>query len=70
MQRQTITVGCKETCEALGIGFPGCCDRCHEDADQWGFDLFEYKLPDGRKARFCCYVQLEINGAKIKLEHS
>lgn len=36
--------------------FPGCCDSCHDDSDERGYDLFEFVTATGRDAVVCCRV--------------
>jgi len=37
-------------------GAPGCCLSCHEDANEYGFDLCRVTLKEGEEAAACCSV--------------
>ncbi len=43
----------KTECAKYG---PSCCESCHVDADEYGYDLCEVKTPDGRDALVCCWM--------------
>lgn len=38
----------------------GCCLSCHDDADNWGYDLLEGWLLDGRRVSVCCRMHEEL----------
>jgi len=35
---------------------PSCCDSCHEDADEYGYDLCEVEIGPDEYAVVCCKV--------------
>lgn len=37
--------------------FPGCCDSCHDDANSYGYELFEFVDEDKKEYRVCCRVR-------------
>ena len=49
-------VGCE-------IGEASCCISCHEDHDDYDFDLIRVELKDGTLAEVCCAVAGEIEGS-------
>ena len=32
------------------------CDSCHEDQDEWGYEMIEIDLGNGRRTEVCCRV--------------
>jgi hypothetical protein len=36
--------------------FRGCCDSCHDDANERNYDMLGHTLPDGRQTYTCCKV--------------
>ncbi len=48
---------CRDVAEIYrDLAAVSCCDSCHEDHDDHGYDLCERGLPDGRVARLCCWM--------------
>ena len=44
-------------------GFPGCCDSCHDDRDEYGiYDQFEVYVHDGTEYSTCCRVRRWLEG--------
>lgn len=43
--------------ELLSLPDVACCDSCHEDAEEYGFDLCEIEV-GGDSYWVCCYVQV------------
>ena len=48
---------CNEAAELIGDCFDGCCQSCHEDADEWGYDLCYFRF-NGIEYEVCCQVML------------
>ena len=42
-----------------------CCDSCHEDDVEYGYDLCSVFLPDGRVLYCCCRLHLWIEDAVL-----
>lgn len=49
-------LGCSALVEATGI-VAQCCESCHEDSDEWGYDLCSVEH-DGKKYEVCCGVMV------------
>ena len=32
------------------------CDSCHEDQDEWGYEMIDFDIGKGRRAEVCCRV--------------
>ncbi len=56
--RKLATIMC--VCDVFRFldGWPGCCMSCHEDADEYGFDLIEHRV-HGRRVEVCCGISNE-----------
>jgi hypothetical protein len=52
MNKRTVT------CYHLGKlkGFPGCCDSCHEDNDEYGYLICYPFFERSREYEVCCHV--------------
>jgi len=46
--------GCEEAAKRFGIPFE-CCTSCHEDADEWGFNLCTIEAIEGYFS-VCCEI--------------
>ena len=44
-------------------GFPGCCETCHEDADEYGYDLSYPFFNRPREYEVCCKVSTWLKAA-------
>mgnify|MGYP001576471385 CR=1 FL=1 len=53
-----------ETCRSLiadGVVSGGCCDSCHDDADEFGIPLEDCQLIDGQEASICCAIYWQLH---------
>jgi hypothetical protein len=58
---------CEEVKELLGLPDTECCGSCHEDCDEYNYDLCEVAI-GGRDYFVCCKVWVATGGAaKVKL---
>jgi hypothetical protein len=57
-----MVVGCRELSEAFD-DYPGCCDSCHEDEAEFGYDMCEATIGTVL-VRACCRVVNWIHGTE------
>jgi hypothetical protein len=50
--------GCADLRAAMGVD-GGCCTSCHDDADNYVYDLCEIKSCDGGYYSVCCDVNID-----------
>lgn len=65
MIQDVLTLGPPE--EFYYCPSPGdiCCDSCHDDFDEYGYDLIHVDLPNGSEALVCCRVSGILDALKV-----
>lgn len=44
----------------------GCCSSCHEDEEEYGYDMCEFELPSGETVHVCCRIANEYRKKCVK----
>lgn len=54
----------------MGLWSTGdCCESCHVDDEEYGYDLCTVHLPDEQKIYCCCGLSVWINDASLPFWH-
>lgn len=67
LEESEMNLGCDETVHKYSLK-EGCCDSCHEEANEYGVPFEEWELTDGTIVEVCCRVVHELAAAGLYKE--
>lgn len=61
-------MGCDVVAKVYGFDTKNCCVSCHEDYEEFGYDLCELTLPDEIVIECCCVAKSYVDSLKKAAE--